>query len=483
MDVLLINAPTAFGPMAKGTAIPLGLAYIASYLKQKGFCTSVLDMAYDKYEENALKEFLLKSCPKVVGISFTTHTRLQALKIANWIRGALPNVHITMGGHHVTSDPYGTLKNCDIDSVIVGDGEEAMYKLCCSIIESDKDSYEACTIPGLIYKNGKNENVCKDSLPKAKLGELDLYPWPDRDLFDARKYNLIFPPDVSINGNKVEYLITSRGCPYACRFCSTYLTHGREGVRYRSVTKVVDEIEYLIEERKCDGLFIYDDNFTLNDKRIKEFALEMKRRKIFMPFFCYGRVNSVKYDSFKLLREVGLQAISFGIESGSPKVIKYLNKNTSNNQAIEAVKICNDLGIIAKGTFIVGSPGETIEDFRQTLELIYSLKKIQNNFVANVGASGMFIYPATGVFNDAVESGVLPRGFNWFKDYPEIKQNSNVPIYFNPEIEELLSKAPRLVRQFEIKHLLLHDPKALFRKLRNRISRFMKIKPVQFNIS
>lgn len=472
MDVLLINAPTTFGPMAKGTAIPLGLAYIASYLKQKGFNTNVLDMAYDTYEEKTLKEFLLRSCPKVVGISFTTHTRLQALEIAKWVRRALSNVHITMGGHHVTSDSGGTLKNCDIDSIIVGDGEEAMYELCSSIIESDKDSSETRAIPGVIYKNG--ENVSKVSRTKAKLGDLDLFPWPDRNLFDAKKYNLIFPPDVSITGNRVEYLVTSRGCPYACKFCSTYLTYGKEGVRYRNITKVVDEIEYLMEDRKCDGLFIYDDNFTLNDKRIREFASEMTRRKIFIPFFCYGRVSSVKYDSFKLLREIGLQAISFGIESGSPRVLKYLNKNTNNNQAMEAVKVCNNLGILAKGTFIVGSPGETIEDFMQTLKLIYSLKKIQHNFVANIGASGMFIYPATGVFNDAVESGVLPRDFNWYKDYPEIKQNSNVPIYFNPEIEELLSKAPGLVRQNEIKYLLLNDPKALFRKLRNRASRLVK---------
>ncbi len=85
----------------------------------------------------------------------------------------------------------------------------------------------------------------------------------------------------------------------------------------------------------------------------------------------------------------------------------------------------------------------------------------------------MFIYPATGVYNDALESGVLPKDFSWFKDYPEIKQNSNVPIYFNPEIEELLSKAPGLIRQMKIKFLLLYDPKALFRKLGDRIGRLV----------
>ncbi len=473
MDVLLINAPLAFGPMAKGTAIPLGLAYISSYLRKKGFDIGATDMAYEKYEERDFKDHLLINHPKIIGISFTTHSRLQVPTIAKWIRETLPEVHITLGGHHVTSSPDDTLKSIDADSAVLGDGEEVMYRLCRNIFEENDKRWD---IPGVIYKSQVEANQNREG--KAVLENLDIYPWPDRDIFNSEKYNLVFPPDVSAKANRIEYLITSRGCPYACKFCSTYLTHGGRGFRYRDIVDVVDEIEYLMKDRKCDGLYIYDDNFTTNEKRIGEFTSEMKRRKIFIPFLCYGRVNSVQYDTFKMLREVGLQSISFGMESGSPKILKYLNKNINNDQTIEAVKICNDLGIIAKGTFIMGSPTETSEDFEQTLKLINKLRKIQPKFIANIGDGGLFIYPGTGIYRDAIESGVLPKDFSWFERYPEIRQNYNVPIYYNAEIESLFNQVPKLIRKYQIQFLLLHHPLQSACLFKNKLKSILKTRVI-----
>lgn len=467
----MINAPLTFGPMAKGTAVPLGLAYIASYLKKKGIDIGAIDMAYEKCAEKDFKEYLLKYTPQIIGISFTTHSRIQVPAIAKWVRETLPGAHITLGGHHVTSAPYDTLESVDTDSAVLGDGEEAMYQLCCNIAEREEKRRD---LPEVIYKSKMEAHQGRTK--KALLKNLDFYPWPDRDIFNSEKYNLVFPPDVPAKTDKIEYLITSRGCPYACRFCSTYQTHGGKGFRYRDIVNVVDEIEYLIQDRKCNGLYIYDDNFTTNEKRIREFVSEMKRRKSFIPFLCYGRVDSVRYDTFKLLREVGLQSISFGIESGSPKILKYLNKNINNEQTIEAVKICNDLGIIAKGTFIMGSPTETLADFEQTLKLIYKLKKIQSKFIANIGEGGLFIYPGTGIYRDAIESGVLPKDFSWFEHRPEIKQNYNVPIYFNMEVKTLFSEAPRLMRKFQIKFLFLHDPRQFIHLFRNKLKSILKTK-------
>lgn len=472
MDILLINAPINTMPMAKGTAIPLGLAYLCAYLKQKWFTVGCLDMAYEKYEENEFKQHLLKHQPKIVGISFTTHSRFQIVKIVKIIRQTLPCSHITLGGHHVTNAPVDAIRNIDVNSLILGDGEETFLQLALRLFDSNNKIDEKYSIAGLILKSKENVNL-GNLLPEV-LSNLDRYPWPDRDAFDTRKYNLVFPFGVSVNAHNTEYLITSRGCPYACRFCSTYLTHGKNRIRYRKIVNIVDEIEFLIKVRKCDGLYIYDDNFTLSVKRIKDFASEMKSRKIFIPFVCYGRVDSVSYDSFRLLRDVGLQSVSFGIESGSKKVLKYLNKNITNEQTINAIKICDVLGIVAKGTFIVGSPEESLYDFQQTLRLIYKLKRIHRKFVANIGLSGLFIYPGTGVFSDAIKNRVLPEGFSWFKEYPRVRENVNVPIYFDPNINILLSSAPVLCKIYKAKYLLFHEHEELLEKLKIKFWQFFK---------
>lgn len=462
MDVLLINAPVSFGAMAKGTAPPLGLAYIASFLKERGVNVGAIDMAYKEHSESEFKEFLLKYRPKIVGLGFTTHSRFQVVDVIKWIRETIMSAHITVGGHHVTNSPYDTLQNLDIDSAVIGDGEEAMYHLCCNVLNSDSSQVRGDEVPGLVLKSEVEK--CDSSLSIGFVNDLDSCPWPDRDMFSSQEFKLIFPKASSVDAKNVEYIITSRGCPFACRFCSTHLTHGKKRIRFRNIVNVVDEIEFLINSRNCDGFFIYDDTFTLNNDRVKAFALEMKRRNIFVPFLCYSRVDTIRYDSLKLLHDVGLKAISFGIESGSPKILKYLNKNTTNHQAIEAVRICDEIGILAKGTFIVGSPHETIKDYMQTLGLISKLKKIQPDFVANIGGSGMFIYPGTGVFYDAIESGVLPPDFSWFKVYPEIEENYGVPVYFDSEIERLRLQ----VRIRKMGWMLIHDPKEVLLSLVKR---------------
>lgn len=470
LDILLINAPVTLNPMGKGTAIPLGLAYIASYLKQKGLRVGALDMSYETYIKEEFKKFLDMTSPKLIGISFTTHSRMHAKTIIGWARETLLGVHITVGGHHATNAPFDTLRSLNIDSIIMGDGEDAMYQLYCEV---NTTSYKKLneSVPGLFYKS--DIDILEGSQVKPTTGDINSYPWPARDLFNSKQYNLIFPQDVTVNALKIEYLITSRGCPYACRFCSAYLTHGRQGVRYRDINDIISEIDYLMKERDCDGLYIYDDNFIINENRAKEFALEMKKRKIYIPFFCYGRVNSVKLEIFKLLRDVGLQAISFGIESGSERILKYMNKNISNEQTIHAVKICKELGIIAKGTFIVGTPGESVDDLKKTLDLIYELKKIYQKFVASIGTDGMFIYPGTGVYYDALEKGVLPNEFSWFKEYPQIEESLNVPIFVDRESSQTLSKAKYLIKLNKLKFELFHQPSKLAYRVLRKIKRLL----------
>jgi len=287
------------------------------------------------------------------------------------------------------------------------------------------------------------------------ISDIDFLPYPARDLFTSSKYALVFPPVVKVQPQKVEYLMTSRGCPFRCKFCSTSVTWERK-VRYRSAKSVIDEMQYLIEERKCDGLYIYDDHFMLNLRRVLEICEEMKKRKIKIPFTCYSRVDAVNTEKIEKLAEVGLKFVSFGIESGSQKVLNSLNKDITIKQIIKAVEICHRFRVIAKGTFIVGSPNETIRDFIKTCRLINKLRKIQPEFIANVSFKGLFIYPGTGIYEDALKGKILPYDFNWRRRYPKVIEHLNVPMFISPGTKRLLNIAPWIYRYYRYKKLILN---------------------------
>lgn len=465
MDVLLLNAPTGFPRMAKGTAIPLGLAYLAGYLRNRGVNVFAIDLDIEEWSEDKLKSLIEREPPILIGISCTSHTRFNAFKLANKFKSDFLGIHLTIGGHHVSSASFDTLNNVNIDSVIRGEGEITLFELFSKLRQNQNLS----SVLGLSYRK---DDVIVDNPPRELISDLDSLPYPARDLFSAEKYNLIFPPVLKTRPKKVEYLITSRGCPFACRFCSTSITWGRE-VRYRSPKSVVDEIQYVIENRKCDGLYIYDDHFILDTRRVLEICDEMQRKGIKIPFTCYSRIDAVTPEKIKRLSRVGLKFISFGIESGSSKVLDYYNKKITIKQIIKAVKICQQFGVIAKGTFIVGAPVETIKDFKDTCRLINKLRDIQPEFIASVSTKGLFIYPGTQVYEDALKEGVLPQDFSWSDENPKVFRYLNVPMFITPQVNNLLKVAPMIYKYYGIIYLVLH-PKALFKILIRKFNKLYK---------
>ncbi len=432
MDALLLNAPTDFGRMAKGNAIPLGLAYLTSYLLSQRIDTFALDLDVTPIQENELRYLIENSQPKLVGISCTTHTRFTAFEIIEKIKTWFPEIHVTIGGHHVSSAVEDTLVNSRVDSVVMGEGELTLFELTQKILNSNG------TFGGVNGLAFRKDGIIHNNTPRPPIEDLDMLPFPDRDIFKTSSYNLVFPTAIMPQTKKVEYLITSRGCPFKCRFCSTAVTW-QGHTRFRKAERVVDEIEYLSKERKCDGLFIYDDLFTLSNKHIDGIYREMKSRKISVPIFCYSRVDSVTYEKFEKLAKIGVRCVSFGMESGSQRILDYLNKKIAVEQIIEAVKICNDLGILAKGTFITGTRRETVKDFWHTLRLIDKLKSIQPDFVGNLGGMfGIIIYPGTQTFQDALEDKALPKDFSWLIHYPNIPAYNNAPLYQNAGLMRII---------------------------------------------
>lgn len=457
-DVLLINAPTDFSIMAKGTTVPLGLGYIASYLISKDVSAKMVDLEVENVSERGLDKLIEKESPLLIGVSCNTHTRYKAFEIVNHIKSKFIDIPVTMGGPHVTFTPENVLMNTSADSIVRGEGEYTTYELFESI-EKNKDLKN---VKGLSYKNQKNKIIHNVNRPPIE--DIDSLPFPDRHSFNLKKYELSFPGEVKkeLSG----HMISSRGCPYKCIFCSA-ASFSNKKIRYRSPQSVVDEIEYLVENLMYKKVYIYDDHFTLNSKRVIEICNEIKKRNLDFDFFCYSRVDAVTQEKFKKMAQVGCKVVSFGIESGSQKVLDYLKKGVTVNQIIDAVRICNDVGIVAKGSFITGSPCESISDFKETCKLINKLYAIQPQFIVNTGFHGVFIYPGTEVYEIALENGILSKNFDWTKRYPNVTYFLNAPVYMTSGVKNLLSKAPKTYKFCRWRYLITH-PNQLSRFIRKR---------------
>lgn len=454
-DILLINAPIDFPRMAKGVTIPLGLAYIASYLISKDINVKTIDLEVEDISKDICK-LIKKESPSIVGISCNTHTRYKAFEIVDKIKNEFPNLHITMGGPHVSFTAENVLRNTKADSVVRGEGEYTIYELFEAIEKNN--GFE--NIKGISYKNQKCKIIHNESREPIK--DLDLLPFPDRNSFNISKYELIFP-----GKNKKElsgHLITSRGCPFNCIFCSASAFSNKRA-RYRSPSNVVDEIEYLVDELSYKNIYIYDDHFTVSSKRVVEICDEIRKRNLDANFFCYSRIDSVTKEKFKKMAEAGFNVVSFGIESGSQKILDYLRKGIKIEQIIKAVRICKDVNITVKATFIVGSPGERILDFKKTCKLINKLYTIQPKFLPTIGFNGIFIYPGTEIYKIALQNGILPKNFDWTKKYNDLSYFLNVPIYMTKEVKRLLLKAPKIYKFYIAKRLTTHL---------NQLFRYMK---------
>jgi radical SAM superfamily enzyme YgiQ (UPF0313 family) len=167
-------------------------------------------------------------------------------------------------------------------------------------------------------------------------------------------------------------LNTSRGCPYKCAFCSSNVLFGRR-YRYRSGENVADEIEMLVNKYKCKGVYFCEDLFTGNNKRVFDICSEIHRRGLSVKWVCESRVN-VGREMLEAMKQAGCELVWFGVESGSERVLKMIDKEITIEQIKNAFSICKDIGLKAGASFVMGFPGETIEDMYKTVELAQSLK-------------------------------------------------------------------------------------------------------------
>jgi radical SAM superfamily enzyme YgiQ (UPF0313 family) len=333
---------------------PLGLLYICSHLREKGFDVEVFDSTFSSREE--LFQHLRSKQPGVLGIYANLMTRKNVVEILRMAREA--NWRTVVGGPEPGAYVLEYLE-AGADFVVMGEGEITLQELLTALMANAPE--RAMDIPGLAFLDEKG--ALRQSAPRTQIGDLDAQPWPARDAIDVPRYVQTWR---TAHGRGSVSFITARGCPFKCRWCSHQVfgqTHRR-----RSPKLVVDEVEWLLNRYTPEMVWVADDVFTIHHGWIREYAAEMKRRGLKIPFECITRADRFNPEMADLLAGLGCFRIWIGSESGSQRILDAMQRGVRIEQVQEATELCRSRGI-ESGMFLMwGYEGEELSDIEATVE-------------------------------------------------------------------------------------------------------------------
>ena len=443
--ILLINPPTdldsRYGKLKDiaPSEFPMGLAFIAAYLDERGFDVEVLDSQVMDITHNLLRDKLSKNDYLLVGIAAVTSTFYNACAIADMIKKINPNIKTVVGGVHPSVLPSESLRNKNIDIVVRGEGEHIIYELANAIIE--KKGLDG--VKGISYK--KNMKIAHN--PDAGLiNDLDTIPMPARHLFPMKEYK---PQPDMVYRQPSFSMITSRGCPGRCIFCSARSVSGR-GYRFNSAKRVIEEVELLIDRYGARQIIFWDDTFVANKKRINEICDEMIKRGINkkIVWFCESRVNQVDPILLKKMYKAGCRVISYGFETASQKSLDLIKKDIDIQQVEKVAKWTKKAKIECRATFMLGIPSETRKDALNTIRFAKRLGIDRAKFTI------MTPYPGTEFYN-SVKNELKSnwQEYNTLSGYTKFN-----PVYSPKGIspKELKNLQKRATREFYLRPIQIY---------------------------
>ncbi|MBD3388584.1 MAG: radical SAM protein [Candidatus Altiarchaeales archaeon] len=402
MRVLFINPPDEnmidtevpeILSRSRGCNPQLGMLYLASSLVWAGHEVEVVDAQVEGLGYGDIRKRIVRSSPDVLGLSAMSFTLIDSLLTAEMAKEADPEVRVVMGGPHPTIYPVETASLEHVDVAVSGEGEHTMvevvdrFERCKPLKDVRGISYVEC---GRVVENGMSPFI----------EDLDSLPFPARELTPYRKYTSLLA-----KRSPITTLFSSRGCPYRCLFCDRPQMGKR--FRARSASNVVDEME------ECVGMgirefLVYDDTFTVDRQRVLDICFEIRDRGLDIGWDIRARADSVDREMLSTLSRSGCERIHYGVESGNQGVLDTLCKGITLRQAEDAFRWASEAGIETLAYFIIGSPGETLKTFDETLDFALKLDPDFAHF------SLMTPFPATDLYRLGLERGVIGEDY-WRK--------------------------------------------------------------------
>lgn len=350
MKVLLINPPIR--EEAPPNCFPLGLAYVARVLLDKGHKVSVLDINAHRYKFEELPEKLKKYDFDVAGITglITQYKYIKRLTLL--LKKMYPDKKIIIGGNIASTVPKLLLEKSLADIMVLGEGEVTAVELI-DALEKNKDISK---VDGLAFR--KKGKICFTK-PREVIKDIDAIPFPAWDSFPLKIY---FKYSVTgYSHEKNMCILTSRGCPFHCIFC--YDTFGKK-TRFRSPENVLAEMRELKKRFGITKLDTYDETFTVHRQRAMDICSKMIQERLNLKWDCCGRVNCIDEELLRILKKAGVTHILYGIESGSQKILDEMKKGVTVEQAKKAIRMTRKVGLEFIPTLMIGFPSES----RQTIE-------------------------------------------------------------------------------------------------------------------
>jgi len=333
---------------------PLGLGYIAASLRNHGVEVELVDCTFLTHEEALAR--VKKSKPQIIGFYSMFSMKKTTLELAASMRKDCEL--LVVGGPLPTLEPSGYLDVFDV--AVQGEGEAAMVE----IVECHGKGNEFSRVEGIAYKEN---GAMKINSPRRQVEDLDSLPFPSRDLFDNEAYKRHY---LRRFGYSISPLITSRGCPFSCDFCSRPVFG--QSFRARSANNVVDEVEEIVG-LGYDRVWFADDCFTLNRERLMDVCNELVKRKIHVSWECLSRVDTMDGEVAAAMRRAGCVRVFFGIESGTDEVLGLMQKQITVEQAQKAVHNAKESGLKVGAFFILGYPGESDDTVLDTVRFASGL--------------------------------------------------------------------------------------------------------------
>jgi len=490
MKVLLINPPQIFYPGSDAPAgnLPLGLMYLAAVLDKAGYKVEILDAFMtdaafikvgDMLEVGMTYEKILvevqRRKPDIVGIAnpFTCQTD-NAIRVVDIVKAVDPSILTVVGGPHVTVVPAEFLEEAkSVDIAVIGEGEYTMLDIV-RFFEGHKD---LSTVQGIAYR--KNNNVVVNS-PRPLIKNLDELPYPAYHLVDMEQY--LSPKTIEYRSfkNRAISMITSRGCPFNCCFCSVHLHMGKM-FRAHSADYVINHIEHVVNKYHVKTIFFEDDNLTFDLERFETICDKIIAKDL---KFAWETPNGIRADYLTLsllkkMKKSGCQSVFFGIESGDQYVLdNIIGKSLNLNDVVKVAKMCKDIGLRTGAFYIIGFPGEKKENMLKTVELALWLKKKYD-----VGMHLFFATPSYGtrLYEECTQKGYI-KGDLTPRAFAEVRQSRGLPLietedFASSEVKEIAEFAAREYKKLSlINHVknpayvlktALNNPKIILKYIKN----------------
>jgi len=401
MKILLIASSVEDGQRSpviqKNSHYPIGLAYLYSYLEKQGYSVELLFLNDYSHEEcnrivfKKLKEFK----PDVVGFNMLTHNRVSTYSLIEYIYEYYPSMKILLGGIHASIMYKQLVARYPYVIVVIGEGEITTDELL-KKIKTNKPLNE---VQGIAFFQDGGVVVTS---PRPLIEDLDQLPFPKHELFfNSERTNFSF--------------LTSRGCPFNCSFCVLDVISRRK-VRYRSIENVLDEIEFLIKNNpRLEIIWIHDDAFFLKNERTIAFCEGVIKRKIKSKFICSARFKPLSKELVVALERAGFIQVLFGLESGSPSVLKLAKKCVTQDDVLLAIKLFKDSPIKVTSFLIVGLFGEDWHTIRETSNFVMKMQRLKYSYFDDIGICN--VYPGTQICALTEQAGFLNNDY-WLTDKP-----------------------------------------------------------------